>query len=86
MTDKRTARAEWVERNPLRRWRNRPENQLTMADVAGRMRVAFTSVQLWETGGRTPSSKACEQIAELMGRTPEQVYDAFARWYRQQPK
>lgn len=82
-TDEKEARRAWVQRNPLRRWRE--ANDYTMADAAGKMGVAFTSVQLWETGGRLPSDDGIDRIAALMSEPADKVRAAFQRWHKRQP-
>jgi transcriptional regulator with XRE-family HTH domain len=80
----RDQRREWIERNPLRKWR--AAQDLTMADVASMMNVAFASVQLWETGGRFPSDDALGRMSELTGRSPGTLSRSFARWQGGQPR
>lgn len=73
----------WRDRNPLRAWRHK--NDETMATVAGRMNVAFVSVQLWESGGRVPTDIAVAKMAELMDRDPAGLRRSWSRWLDQRP-
>lgn len=73
----------WRERNPLRRWRTAQSK--TQGDVSGEAGVAFASVNLWETGARTPSDEAFAVLADLMERDERSLRQAWTRWEGARP-
>lgn len=81
--DPKAMRAEWVEKNPLRRWRKR--NKFSLMDAAGILDVGFTTVQLWESGAREPGDDNMAKIAVQMQTTPESARRSWRRWLGQQP-
>lgn len=72
---------EWVEANPLRRFRK--ENGITMMQAASMMGVGMSSVQLWEKGAQRPGEESLKKIGTLV-RDPK-ISETWQQWYAARP-
>lgn len=72
--------AEWMEENPLRRWRY--ENGCGVMETAARLGVSMTVIQLWERGVHVPRAYNLERIANLVG---EGTIEAWNDWIERRP-
>ncbi|WP_369183294.1 helix-turn-helix transcriptional regulator [Streptomyces sp. Y1] len=55
----------------------RPE--LTQTEIARRAGVSVSAVNTWANGGRTPSRKSCDKLADALGEPRERVFAAANR-------
>lgn len=74
----------WMEENPLRRWRKR--NELSMMDAAATLGVGLSSVQNWEQGAYQPNEESMPKLADLLGVKPETLTRQWREWYRDRPR
>jgi transcriptional regulator with XRE-family HTH domain len=72
---------EWVEENPLRRWRKR--EGMSMMRAAAMIGVGMSTVQLWEQGAHLP--KTYDAIADVLGVKPTTLARAWREWYNDRP-
>lgn len=70
---------DWIELNPLRRWRHRQE--LSMMDASGLLGVGMSSVQHWEQGAYYPSEESMVKLAAAMGVKVETLARNWRTWY-----
>jgi transcriptional regulator with XRE-family HTH domain len=70
---------DWVEQNPLRRWRKGAGLSIMRAAVT--LEVTVTTIQSWERGAVTPSHENFERIADTTGTNEA----AWTRWSNRRP-
>jgi ribosome-binding protein aMBF1 (putative translation factor) len=79
---KNPAMAEWLESNPLRRWRrSQPPEGWNQSVLARKLGVSPMAVANWETGKRKPMVDAVAKIEELTGITAKQ----WMTWHKAKP-
>lgn len=76
-------RNEWIETNPLRKWRTSKSVGLSMHDVASTLGVAPTTVQLWEYGTNAPAGDNVDRLVALTG--DETLPARWTRWLSRRP-
>jgi len=72
---------EWIERNPLRKYRK--EHKMTIMGTAAILGCNFMSVQLWETGANYPR-QYLDKIGKLIG--DPNIEETWEKWYSERPK
>jgi len=72
---------EWVDKNPLRRWRHAKKISIMRAAVA--LDVTMTTIQVWERGSATPSEENMAKLEEVVGNGTSR---AWTRWANKQPE
>ncbi|HVJ95346.1 MAG TPA: helix-turn-helix transcriptional regulator [Acidimicrobiia bacterium] len=77
------SREEWLESNPLRRWRTR--ERVSIMTAAARIGCSTSSIQKWEAGASQPTAESLVDIASATGRDAESLARAWTRWTKQQP-
>lgn len=76
----------WVNENPLRRWRTDQKPKVSMMDAAAKVGVSMMSVQLWENGGMTPAPENMHRIAEIIGTSVDRLTEAWQGWRDGRPQ
>lgn len=74
---------EWVESNPLRRWRQR--EGLSMMDASALLSIGMSTVQHWETGAHHPSPAKMERLASAFGVQTPTLARTWREWYDRRP-
>lgn len=74
---------EWIERNPLRRWRK--SAAMPLAEVSSRLGVGITAIKYWEWGTSRPIPENMQRIGRLIGAVAS-VDARWTRWYNQRPQ
>lgn len=74
---------DWVEQNPLRRWRKGP-SRLTIMQTAALVGVSSLAIQMWEAGNSTPRSEHMRALARLMDQ-PDLPF-LWASWKQERPE
>lgn len=64
MTAVKDRHREWVQSNPLRRFRQ--DNKLSINDAASMLDVGISTIQAWEGGVYTPNEQHMRSLAELV--------------------
>jgi len=80
-TNPEEAFREWVDKNPLRRWRHHEKISIMRAAVG--LGVTMTTIQVWERGTATPTDGNMDNLESVVG---EGTRKAWARWAKNQPK
>ena len=81
MTTTTLQRDEWIEQNPLRKWRLKHGHSImTAAAILG---CSTSSIQKWEAGASSPTSVSFDAMEQAIGRD---VRSAWKRWTNQQPR
>jgi hypothetical protein len=76
-----TPMQEWLDRNPLLRWRWRHRPPLSRRRAARLLDVSPPALRSWETGARMPNDTSFREIERATGITrPE-----YERWLAQRP-
>lgn len=74
---------DWIESNPLRRWRHRQE--LSMMDASALLGVGMSSVQHWEQGAYYPSDDSVDKLAVAMKVKSDTLARNWKSWYAKKP-
>ena len=73
------AHKEWVESNPLRRWRK--DNRISIQAASGMLHVSLSTIQLWEAGTE-PNEQNMEKLTRVLGpNTPKR----WVKWLESNP-
>ena len=74
--------ADWVAKNPLRKYRiNHPgKHTMTQVRIGAKLKVTPQIVRLWETGSSAPNKKNSAKLAKLLGMSEEKLQAAWKRW------
>ena len=74
--------ADWLVKNPLRRYRiNHPgKHPMTQVRIGAKLKVTPQIVRLWETGSGMPNKKNYAKLAKLLGMPEERLRAAWERW------
>lgn len=70
-------REEWIEANPLRRWR--AENGAPQTEIALLVGVTEDTVRHWEHGRRYPSPESMAALTRVTGE--EHLPTAWSAWW-----
>jgi DNA-binding transcriptional regulator YiaG len=73
---------QWRNRNPLKTWRN--TSDVTLMRLAGDAQVSISTIQLWETGARTPKPAQFAILARITGHS--HIAGAWRRWLNERPR
>jgi DNA-binding transcriptional regulator YiaG len=73
-------RKEWIENNPIRKYRK--ENKLPLNVVASMFDVGVYTVQRWESGDVKPNEDNMRKIVKLLG---EGVEGQWEEWMKSKP-
>jgi len=71
---------EWVQANPLKRWRD--AHGASAMEAAGIVGVSTHAVYGWEAGASRPSEESMDQLAKILGSDVRTQWDA---WEREKP-
>jgi Na+-translocating ferredoxin:NAD+ oxidoreductase RnfC subunit len=74
------AEQEWIDRNPLRRWRT--ERKFSLLDAAAATGISTVSLRLFETSVRTIRRSNADRLRERVSPT---VIDDLAAWAAEAP-
>ena len=72
---------QWIDKNPLRRWRVR--SGLEWAEVTAQLGVGTTAVKYWEWGATRPSPDNMQRISDVIGIDADR---AWTRWLNARPQ
>lgn len=76
--EERTAFREWVDQNPLRRWRfSHQPRQLPILEAAQRFGVGMSMIQMWERGVHRPGPTKMKVLAHHLGDSVDVVWDEW---------
>jgi DNA-binding transcriptional regulator YiaG len=75
---------DWIELNPLRKWRHRQE--LSMMDASALLGCGMSSVQHWEQGAYYPSDDSIDKLAGAMQVQGDTLARSWKQWYAKKPK
>jgi DNA-binding transcriptional regulator YiaG len=73
-------RKEWIENNPIRKYRK--ENKLPLNVVSSMFDVGVYSVQRWESGDVKPNEDNMRKIVKLLGEDAERQWK---EWMKSKP-
>jgi transcriptional regulator with XRE-family HTH domain len=73
---------EWVESNPLRKWRL--DQGHTQADVGNAIGMNFHSIYNWETGMASPDSRQLLKLSSLMNN--KNLAKEWVKWHQDKPR
>ncbi len=66
---------EWVDKNPLKRWRG--EVGASAMEAAGMLGVSAHAVYGWESGATRPSEESMDALTKLLGTDARSVWGAW---------
>jgi transcriptional regulator with XRE-family HTH domain len=75
------AMTEWIEQNPLRKWRLAAG--LTLAETAVTLGVGQTAISTWENGAYLPKWPNLDKMAQITGI--ENIAGEWEKWYKSRP-
>lgn len=77
----------WIEANPLRRWRidARELGALAQTDIAILIGKSAQSVRNYETGSYQPTAETMKLIASVMGKSVRTVTKEWNEWLKKRP-
>lgn len=73
---------DWIEANPLRRWRK--ERGMSQGDVARALPMALMTVSNWELGVTRPKATSLEKIGAMIGES--KIKQIWSDWLARMPK
>jgi DNA-binding transcriptional regulator YiaG len=73
-------RKEWIENNPIRKYRK--ENKLPLNVAASMFDVGVYTVQRWESGDVKPNEDNMQKIVKLLGEGAE---SQWKEWMKSKP-
>lgn len=82
-TNTTTAIRHWRDENPLRVWRT--TNGLSMMDTAPLVDVGLSTIQVWETGLRSPNDEQFDALAAAMKCSAANLRGRWTRWLKRRP-
>lgn len=77
----RSEHKEWVNENPLRKYRR--DKGLTLMEAAGTLGVALSTLHCWEMGVHSPSVDHFLKIKTQLGVTD--IFDQWDEWSHNRP-
>lgn len=80
----REAHQQWIERNPLRLWRNAQQpKRLSILEAAELLGVGMSMIQMYERGVHKPGAKSEAAFATYLGSDWSKRWD---KWLAERPK
>ena len=68
------AHKQWIEQNPLRRWRK--DNRISIQAASGMLHVSLSTIQLWEAGTE-PNEQNMEKLTRVLGPNAPRRWKAW---------
>lgn len=72
---------QWIDKNPLRKWREGEE--VTLNEAAARLERSIVSLRNWETGVTTPSDDGFDVLERVMGK--KHLREEWTSWSTSRP-
>lgn len=73
----RSARKDWIDRNPLRAWRLKHDPKITILETAERVGVGMSMIQMYERGVHKPGPSKDDVLTRLLGRGWSKQWDEW---------
>lgn len=80
--ESRSARKDWIDRNPLRAWRLAHDPKISILEAAERVGVGMSMIQMYERGVHKPGASKDDTLTKLLGADWSSRWD---KWLASKP-